>query len=714
MKFRFLQVVLTLALSVLSNVHTATAANFAVTTSASPKIAGTTSGGGSFPKGTSVTLTATVTNDCYDFLAWHSGGVVVGTGISITITTKAVPEAFTAFFVLKEYTITTVSSPANEGTTTGGGKKGCGATATLVAHPKVGFRFLNWTKVSDPSFLVTTATCKVPVDDNASYVANFQDAKPPSVRILGPQKNQVIPQSAYAIEGIANDTFGVAAVYFNLNGKGWLPAGSTNNFTNWFAWVSLAPHSPNTLSVYAEDAAGNKATNSVQFSCGAAGYAPLSVADSWVTVTEGTNTQPSFIVSFDLASYVLVSPTTNQQGEVGTYTYTPTGPNTGELIPHRVLPVQDAVSNDSILDLTFSDGFTASYIDKNGGDTGTLTFEPSADTSPGTLDGAHLVGTSYVIPHFTSTNTFGNSTFTNIGSDGSTTIGTYTFTKFSPTAGLLLESPTSPPAAVGKTNFIVLSYTAAEKPPITGNYSYKNLGNDSLDAGSFVFMPGFDETAFLGPEVLTGLQFQVTPDGEPFFTRTYGNGTFASMSLKSSNEPTDVGLFIANTHASPTTGTDQFIALNPPYAVGLDDNTFDVTFGAKSNYNYAAVGDANIKGSAVWGNDPVTGAAALTGYTLTAIPTIKGKNTVLTFDYNIITERNSSDSGTYTYAPYSTSMSLLTVQFKAGSDAGSTQYVVLQFLTRTTGNYVHSQQDATASGGWTFNSGRFTIAATPR
>ncbi len=592
MKFRFLQVAL--ALSLFFNVRTVAAANFPVSMSASPKIAGTALGGGSFPKGTSVTLTATVTNDCYDFLAWRTGGVTVGTAESITITTKAVPEAFTAVFALKEWTITTASSPANAGNTTGGGKKGCGTTATLVAHAKVGFKFMNWTKIGDANFSVATATCKVPVDDNASYVANFQDAKPPSVRILGPQQSQLIPQSAYAIEGIANDAFGVTAVYYNLNGKGWLQAGSTNGYTNWFAWVSLAPHSPNTLSVYAEDAAGNKATNTVQFSCSAAGYAPLSVADTWVTVTEGTNTQPSFLVSFDIASYVLVAPTTNQDGEVGTYTYTPTGPNTGELIPHTVLPFQDAGTNNSVLELTFTDGFTASYTDNEGG-SGTLTFIPSANTSPETLDGASLVTTSYVISHFTNMSTFGNSTFTNVGSDGSTSMGTYTFTKCSPTAGLLLETPTSPPSAVGTTNFIVLSFTATEMPPVIGNYSSRNLANDNLDAGSFVFMPGFDDTTFFGPLVLTGLEYQVTPDGEPAFTRTYGNGTFASMSLKSLNEPTDVGLFIANTHVGPTTGKDQFIAQNPPYAVGLDDNTLDVTFGAKSNYSYTAAGDATVQ-----------------------------------------------------------------------------------------------------------------------
>jgi hypothetical protein len=275
--------------------------------------------------------------------------------------------------------------------------------------------------------------------------------------------------------------------------------------------------------------------------------------------------------------------------------------------------------------------------------------------------------------------------------------------------------PPSPASAVGKTNFTVLSFTAAEMPPITGNYSYKNLGSDSLDAGSFVFMPGFDDTPFLGPLILTGLEYEVTPDSQPAFTRTYGNGTFASMSLKSFDEPTDVGLYIANTHVTSTNGTDKFIAVYPPYAVGLDDDTLDVTFGAKSNYTYTAVGDASIKGSAIGSSDPVIGAAALTGYTLTAIPTVKGKNTILKFNYNQLTEGNgNTDAGTYTYAPYSTSMALITINFTAGSDLGSTHYVMLQFLTRTTGNYVHSQPDASAPGEWDFDSGHFTLAATPK
>jgi len=44
------------------------AANVSVTTSALPRTAGTASGGGSVAAGTSLTLTAVATNDCYEFV----------------------------------------------------------------------------------------------------------------------------------------------------------------------------------------------------------------------------------------------------------------------------------------------------------------------------------------------------------------------------------------------------------------------------------------------------------------------------------------------------------------------------------------------------------------------------------------------------------------------------------------------------------------------
>src|ERR1700743_598578 len=103
-----------------------------VKTSASPPTAGTTSGEGSFPKGSSVTVTATP-DDCYNFVEWTLGGVKVSTENPYTIASLTKTDALVAVFALDQYTISTASSPANAGTTSGGGKKGCGTKATLTA-----------------------------------------------------------------------------------------------------------------------------------------------------------------------------------------------------------------------------------------------------------------------------------------------------------------------------------------------------------------------------------------------------------------------------------------------------------------------------------------------------------------------------------------------------------------------------------------------------
>jgi hypothetical protein len=705
MRIRFLQ--LFIAFLSLTLARQLVAANIAVTTSASPRTAGTVAGGGSFPSGSSITVVATA-DDCYNFVDWTRAGVKVSGETSYTITNVTRSEALTAIFALKQYTVSTGSSPTNGGTTSGGGKKGCGSVATLTAHAKPGFAFMNWTEVGDTNVTIPTATCRIPVSDNASFVANFKDIKPPTVTIYVPGNNKAIANAGFAIQGTATDNVGVAAVYYNLNGSGWVPTGSTNGFSSWYAWVSVKPDGPNTISAYAVDDSGNKSTNTVHFICSAAGFAPLSIAGAWAAVTEGTNTQDSFLISFDLAGYVRVSANTNDSGEVGTYTYTPTGPDTAELVPHGILPTPDS-GPPAVVELNFADGFTATYSDSSGG-SGVFYFSPAADLAPETLDGATIIGTSYTTPHFGLTNTFGASTFTSETTAGRRTIGTYTFTKFTPIAGLLIETPTAPRLAIGTTDYIVLSFTTNTMPP-NGNYNYQAVGGQGVDAGSFLFDRGVDNTKFLGPVTLSGLQVQVTPAGEPVFTRTYGNGTFASLSLKSTNEPTDVGIYLANTHVSANTGTDKFMALAPPYAVGSDDDMLDLTFGAKSSYTYSVVGDPNERGTARYTKALATVPEALTGQTITATPTGVAKTSVITFTYNNFNKTKGTiiGDGTYTYSAYSPSMALVTVVFADGTEIGKTEDIFLDFVTISGGHFVYARPNAAVAGGWEFSSGPFTL-----
>ena len=129
-----------------------------------------TSGKGHYLRGTTLTVSASTTNQCYDFLGWFYLGKVVSTNLDYTFIALKNETLFARFSVI-DYVISTSSSPTNGGLATGGGKKICGSTAILRAIPRAGFAFTGWT-----SNLVTVSTNKVikfPVSESAGFVANF-------------------------------------------------------------------------------------------------------------------------------------------------------------------------------------------------------------------------------------------------------------------------------------------------------------------------------------------------------------------------------------------------------------------------------------------------------------------------------------------------------------------------------------------------------------
>jgi hypothetical protein len=561
--------------------------------------------------------------------------------------------------------------------------------------------------------VTSNRTYKFSVSDTGSYVANFKDIVPPKVRILSPTANEKIGTVGFPIQGTASDKVAIEAVYYNLNGAGWIEASNLNHFSNWYAWITLIPNSANTVSVYAIDSSGNSNTPvTTKFVCTAAGFAPLSIAGYQTGVTEGTNTVNSDIMSFDLAGYVKFSVLTNEGGAVGTYTYTPTGPDTAELVEHRLFPSQDTSADATVLELTFTTAYDATYTGAYGG--GILRFGLAADIVPETLDAANMVARSYVTSNFLSKNSFGSSTFTWSDNSGESSSGTYTFTKFSSVGALIVETVTNPASLVGTTNYISLSFTTGGSPA-TGYYNFQTIGvTNNVDDGTFALTPGTDNTEFVGPVTLSGLRGVVTPTGAPSFTRTYGNGTFASLSLKSVNEPTDVGINLANPRVSANTGTDQFFGLGPPYIFGLDDETTDATFTSPDTAEYVDQSDSSRKGTITFSKLTPTVAPAVTGHTLTATPSGKGKITSVQFTNNLFTATGDIiGAGTYTYAPYSSVMALVQVNFTSGSQDGNTDYVTLEFTSAKGGVYVSAKQDSSVPGGWEYDLGSFRLSTTP-
>jgi hypothetical protein len=686
-----------------------------ITVKANPTAGGDVSGGGKYVGTTNALATATA-NGCYLFTDWTVAGLrgtITNNPLSFTVSNENV--TLTANFEQLKYVISTSSSPTNGGTISGGGTIDCGATAKLTARAKPGFAFTAWT--SSLEVPNTNKEISFVVNGPESFVAHFKDIQPPTIAITAPGNNEKITTSAFPLEGTAKDNVAVAAVYYSLNGGAWTPAYTVNGFAYWYAYVTLPPNSTNTVSAYAVDTSGNATTNKqVKFFCTAAGYAPLSIAEQLATVTSGNNADNSFQVSFDTAVYVRISDSTSDGGEVGTYTYTPTGPDTAELVPQQVLPKQGGASND-VLELTFTNAYNATYTDGTNG-SGTFVFSATEESVPASLNGAMVIETS-VVTNFVTTNIFTNGNFTANGFEGNFA-GTYTFTQFTPVGALLVETSSNAGSGDPITNYIVLSFSEGITPP-SGNYyseSFGSAGPGPIDAGTFTTTTSAVTGKLVGPVSVFGLQAKVTPilpKGETVypFTRTFGRGTFASMFIPPgtnfllfSNAPNDVGIRLSNLHISDDTGVATFMGLAPPYIGVLDDYTTGVLWKSPTSAlstNLLTGEVAALTFSTLKNNAP----AALSGMVLTVTPAGTTKTSTFTFNYNNVVGggQEAGTSGTYTYALYTPTMALVQLNETIGPDSGEVEYVLLNFESSGGGAYVGSK----FSGAWELRPGTFKI-----
>ncbi|MBN8707140.1 MAG: fibronectin type III domain-containing protein, partial [Bacteroidetes bacterium] len=151
---------------------------FQISTSSNPAIGGTTSGGGTYNSGQSVTVTATKATG-YNFVNWTEGGIQVSTNASyvfIASSNRTLVANFTPV-----YTISTSSSPSNGGTTNGGGNYNSGQNVTVTATPNTNFDFVNWTEGGTQ--FSTNASYTFVANGNRTLVANFtaKSSFPPPV-----------------------------------------------------------------------------------------------------------------------------------------------------------------------------------------------------------------------------------------------------------------------------------------------------------------------------------------------------------------------------------------------------------------------------------------------------------------------------------------------------------------------------------------------------
>lgn len=146
--------------------------NFTITAVCDPTQAGTITGAGSLPAGSTCTLTVTP-NPGYTFEGWYNddmGADPVSTELtySFTVTGDANYVAVFSYYV---YVITVTAVPSEGGTVTGGNGYHYGQTCTLTATPAEGYSFIGWwlngSQVSAENPYSFTVT------ESADYEAHF-------------------------------------------------------------------------------------------------------------------------------------------------------------------------------------------------------------------------------------------------------------------------------------------------------------------------------------------------------------------------------------------------------------------------------------------------------------------------------------------------------------------------------------------------------------
>jgi hypothetical protein len=144
---------------------------YSVTLISNPLPGGTTSGGGSFDPGASVTVTANA-NPGYTFTNWTEGVNVVSTSSSYTFTIES-DRILTANFanIPGQYSVTLISNPLTGGTTSGGGSFDPGASVTVSASPNSGFVFIDWTE--GVNVVSTNSSYTFIINNDRILTANF-------------------------------------------------------------------------------------------------------------------------------------------------------------------------------------------------------------------------------------------------------------------------------------------------------------------------------------------------------------------------------------------------------------------------------------------------------------------------------------------------------------------------------------------------------------
>ena len=329
---------------------------------------------------------------------------------------------------------------------------------TMTAAPDKGFAFRYWsggvTMSINPKLTFTMSS-------NLTINANFKDVAKPVSKITSPMANEKWTNSTITTTGKASDNVGVTGVWVQINNGGWVEAETINSFTNWNATNLTVLAGNNLLQEFAVDAAGNVSkTNDVKFM---GDVAPTSLAGYEATLKPSTGKQ-ELLMSWGDGTWAQ-SGTDNDTNAndyaAGSYTYIQTGSETA-LLTNLDIGMMSALgtTNVTTMNLTFTSATTANYAwtNENDSGSGTMKFSQVDNLVPASLGGDTL--RIYKGKTLISTMVLANDgTFNSTNNSGSQ-YGTYVFTQYSPTVGIL-QSNFNDPNDAGNVQFMELIFASA-------------------------------------------------------------------------------------------------------------------------------------------------------------------------------------------------------------------------------------------------------------
>lgn len=171
-------------MAVFERTETPPTPSYTVNVSADPAASGSVSGGGSFQRGASATISATP-NDGYRFVCWRENGEAVSFNSSYTFSVSG-NTTLTAVFEANtptpstSYRVSVQASPAEGGAVTGGDTYQSGDTVTIAATPNSGYQFKEWQL--DGRQISTTASYTFTASADQAFTAIFERVEQPPVK----------------------------------------------------------------------------------------------------------------------------------------------------------------------------------------------------------------------------------------------------------------------------------------------------------------------------------------------------------------------------------------------------------------------------------------------------------------------------------------------------------------------------------------------------